>query len=96
MRGGGSVVLGMRKIFHFPDGMVAGQKPCEVRHGSETSSVHRARFLKELVRLMPEEAARFSKILVEIEDKGEEVLLSFSDGTEARYDAAVGCDGIKS
>ncbi|MCJ1424501.1 hypothetical protein MMC29_002389 [Sticta canariensis] len=78
------------------DGMVEGQKICEVRQSSETSSVHRARFLKELVRLMPEGAASFSKRLVGIEDKGEEVLLNFSDGTEARHDAVVGCDGIKS
>ena len=60
------------------DGMVAGQQVCEARHGSETSSVHRARFLKELVRLMPEGAASCSKRLVGIEDKGEE-LLNFSD-----------------
>ena len=85
---------GMRKP--SADGMKAGQIICEVRHGSETSSVHRARFLNELVKLMPERAASFSKRLVGIEDKGEEVLLRFSDGTEARHHAGVGCDGIKS
>lgn len=78
------------------DGMVAGQLICEVRHNSETSSVHRARFLNELVKLMPEGAASFSKRLMGIEEEGEGVLLKFVDGTEARHDALVGCDGIKS
>lgn len=78
------------------DGMVAGQMICDVRHGCETSSVHRARFLNELVKLMPVGAASFGKRLVGIEDKGEGVLLKFLDGTEARHDALVGCDGIKS
>jgi salicylate hydroxylase len=78
------------------DGMVAGQMICEVRSGSVTSSVHRARFLKELVNLMPEGAASFRKRLIGIEDEGEGVLLKFLDGTVARHDAVVGCDGVKS
>jgi len=85
---------GMEKL--SPEGMVAGELICEVRSGGVTSSVHRARFLNELVRLMPEGAASFGKRLVEIEEGGEGVLLRFSDGTEARHDAVVGCDGIKS
>lgn len=77
--------------------MVAGQLICEVRSGGVTSSVHRARFLNELVNLMPDGAASFDKRLVGIEDEGEEgVLLKFADGTLARHDAVVGCDGIKS
>ena len=79
------------------DGMVAGQLICEVRSEGKTSSVHRARFLEELVELMPQGAASFGKRLVGIEtEAGEGVLLRFCDGTEARHDAAVGCDGIKS
>ncbi len=78
------------------DGMVAGELICEVRSDMKTSSVHRARFLEELVKLMPKGAASFGKRLVGIEDEGEGVLLKFSDRTEARHDAIVGCDGIKS
>lgn len=78
------------------DGMVAGQLICEVRSDMKTSSVHRARFLEELVKLMPEGAASFRKRLVGIEEGGEGVLLKFFDGTEARHDAVIGCDGIKS
>lgn len=93
-----------RRFFNFryglekpsADGMVAGQMICEVRSDMKTSSVHRARFLEELVKLIPEGAASFRKGLVGIEEEGEGVLLKFFDGTEARHDAVVGCDGIKS
>lgn len=93
-----------RRFFNFryglekpsADGMVAEQMICEVRSDMKTSSVHRARFLEELVKLMPEGAASFGKRLVGIEEEGEGVLLKFFDGTEARHDAVVGCDGIKS
>lgn len=92
------------RFFNFRYGMerpvgkvVAGQLICEVRSGGVTSSVHRARFLNELVRLMPEGVASFDKRLVGIdEEEGEGVLLRFADGTMARHDAVVGCDGVKS
>ena len=93
-----------RRFFNFryglekpsADGVVAGQMICEVRSDMKTSSVHRARFLEELVKLMPKGAASFRKRLVDIGEEGEGVLLKFSDGSEARHDAVVGCDGIKS
>lgn len=78
------------------DGMVAGELICEVRSGRVTSSVHRARFLNELVNLMPDGAASFNKRLVGIEDEDDGVRLRFADGTEAKHSAIVGCDGIKS
>ncbi len=52
--------------------MVAGQLICEVRSGGVTSSVHRARFLNELVSLMPVGAASFDKRLVGIDEEGGE------------------------
>lgn len=78
------------------DGMVAGELICEVRSGRVTSSVHRARFLNELVNLMPDGAASFNKRLLGIEDEDDGVRLRFADGTEAKHNAIVGCDGIKS
>ena len=78
------------------DGMEAMQLICDVRSGGVTSSVHRARFLNELVKLLPKEMASFGKRLVGIEEEGEGVVLKFADGTQARHDAIVGCDGIKS
>ncbi|KAJ0158592.1 Salicylate hydroxylase, partial [Colletotrichum tanaceti] len=66
------------------------------------TSVHRAHFLDELVKLLPEGVARFGKRAVDYEeyedydDGGTRVLLRFQDGTTAVHDAVVACDGIKS
>lgn len=61
------------------------------------SSMHRAAFLAEMVKLIPEGIASFGKTLVGIEDLGEEgVKLSFADGTDATASGVVGCDGVKS
>ncbi|KAK3073508.1 hypothetical protein LTR53_004847 [Teratosphaeriaceae sp. CCFEE 6253] len=61
------------------------------------SSVHRARFLDELVALVPEGVAHFGKRLDEVLDNGEQgVELRFADGTTATHSALIGCDGIKS
>lgn len=78
------------------DGMTAGEEICDVRSGCVSSSVHRARFLNELVNLMPDGAASFDKRLAGIDESSEGVLLKFVDGTEARHDAVIGCDGVKS
>lgn len=61
--------------------------------------VHRAHFLDEMVKLIPDHVARFGKKLVDIgtaTDGSEDVILRFDDGTTARHDAVIGCDGIKS
>lgn len=60
------------------------------------TSVHRAHFLDELVRLLPEGVACFGKRAVGYDDDGKSVLLRFADGTTARHDAVIACDGIKS
>lgn len=66
--------------------------PCETGQ----SSVHRARFLDELVSLVPKNIAHFGKKLTDIEDKGAHVVLHFADGTTAEHSAVIGCDGVKS
>lgn len=60
------------------------------------SAVHRAHFLDEMVKLLPDGIARFNKRLVDFTQDEKGVLLRFQDGTEARHDALVGTDGIKS
>ncbi|ERT00606.1 salicylate hydroxylase [Sporothrix schenckii 1099-18] len=60
---------------------------------------HRARFLEEMVPLLPEGSARFGKRLLWIDDPSDTskpVTLFFEDGTSAQADAVLGCDGIKS
>lgn len=59
------------------------------------SSVHRAHFLDELVKLVPDECASFGKRVEEVEET-EGVRLRFRDGSSAVHTAVVGCDGIKS
>jgi salicylate hydroxylase len=61
------------------------------------NGVHRARFLDNLVKLLPSELARFGKRLSTITtlaDGRQE--MTFEDGSRAHADAIIGCDGIKS
>lgn len=60
------------------------------------ASVHRAHFLDELVKLVPDENAHFGKRLEKVEEKGDRLLMTFHDGTTAEADAVIGCDGVKS
>ena len=61
------------------------------------SGVHRAKFLDELVKLVPDGIAHFGKRL-DIIDKLDDdlVSLTFTDGSTATANAILGCDGIKS
>lgn len=59
--------------------------------------VHRARFLEEMVQLVPENIAYFGKRLRWLEENSNgKVVMNFEDGTSAEADAVIGCDGIKS
>lgn len=59
-------------------------------------SVHRAHFLDELVKLIPDEVPEFGKRLRDVSERGNKIILTFEDGTSAEADAVIGCDGIKS
>jgi salicylate hydroxylase len=61
------------------------------------SSVHRAHFLHELVKLVPAGMANFGKRLSNLHPgpRGT-VRLEFEDGTMAEAAAVVGCDGVRS
>lgn len=74
-------------IFHMDGG----------KHGRYSRScVHRARFLDEIVKLIPEGTASFSKCLWALEENDNGVRMNFRDGSTAWADAVIGCDGIKS
>ncbi|KAK4945730.1 hypothetical protein LTR10_015078 [Elasticomyces elasticus] len=91
--------------FDYLDGM---RNPPENQKGQEIAftitnnigqnGVHRARYLDELVHLIPQEIARFGKKLQNIEQKNGngKVTMTFEDGSTAEADAVIGCDGIKS
>ncbi|KAI4952333.1 hypothetical protein J4E91_002802 [Alternaria rosae] len=61
--------------------------------------VHRAHFLEELVKLVPEGVAQFKKRVLDItsaDDGSIDTVLHFADGLTAQHSAVLGCDGIKS
>jgi salicylate hydroxylase len=60
--------------------------------------VHRARFLEELIKLIPPSTALFNKNLTAISkiNSTGELALQFADGTSATASAVIACDGIKS
>ena len=72
--------------------MIARQK-----NAGGKRTVHRSKFLDELVKDVPSHRSHFNKRLVGIEDKpGSPVSLQFTDGTTATTDAVIGADGIHS
>ena len=61
------------------------------------NGVHRARFIDEMVHLVPENIARFRKRLQTITQGSHgKLIMQFEDGSSAEADAVIGCDGIKS
>ncbi|KAI1084743.1 putative salicylate hydroxylase [Whalleya microplaca] len=58
----------------------------------------RSQFLKEMGALLPEGAAVFGKQLVRYDDNEEnsKVVLHFEDGSTAKVDVLLGCDGVHS
>jgi salicylate hydroxylase len=85
--------------FDFLDGMSDSREAkFTIRNSLGQQGVHRASFLDEIVKLLPEDIARFGKKLAVIEQgcRDGRLTMSFEDGTTAEADAVVGCDGIKS
>ena len=64
--------------------------------GKGMNMIHRARFLEELVKLIPKEFVSFGKKVVAVEQVMKIVRLVFEDGTVTEASAAIGCDGVKS
>ncbi|KAM3083580.1 hypothetical protein ACMFMG_004226 [Clarireedia jacksonii] len=61
------------------------------------NSVHRAHFLDEMVKYIPDGIAQFRKRVEKVEEVANgPVVLYFADGTTAEADAVVGADGVKS
>jgi salicylate hydroxylase len=67
--------------------------------GGDRGGVHRAAFLDELVKNVPDNVTQFGKRLVDLSkatDASGDMVLHFADGTTAQHSAVIGCDGIKS
>lgn len=89
------------KWFNFRCGMGESKLVAKVQTTDSgktgLSSVHRARFLKEMIKLVPEDVTRFGKKLLNLRPgPANTVRLKFEDGTMAEADAVVGCDGVRS
>ena len=86
--------------FQFRMGMEGENADEEViapQNETGQSTVHRALFLDELVKLVPPEIAHFGKRLIKIDDRGESgVQLLFLDGSAVTVDAVIGADGVHS
>ncbi|KPM45263.1 hypothetical protein AK830_g1246 [Neonectria ditissima] len=74
------------------------QKPAfSISNNVGQNGVHRAHFLDELVKLVPSDLACFGKRLNTFErNDGGDYTLFFADGSTAKADAILACDGIKS
>lgn len=90
--------------FDYLDAYGDGKTPLErsqpvftISNDLGQNGVHRAKFLDELIHLVPKELCHFNKRLNTIteSDAGRSVM-HFEDGSTAEADAVVGCDGIKS
>jgi salicylate hydroxylase len=85
--------------FDFLDGLSNSREAkFTIRNSLGQQGVHRASYLAELVKLLPNGIAAFGKKLTSIEEGGKHtrLIMKFEDGSTAEADAVVGCDGIKS
>ncbi|RGP63501.1 mannitol 1-phosphate dehydrogenase [Fusarium sporotrichioides] len=67
-----------------------------IENQSGQQTVHRAKFLDALVRIVPEDIVHFDKRLVRISERGEQTILHFADGTTVKSDCVIGADGVHS
>ena len=84
---------------------IKGQAPdinqtvVDFRHPTRGSTIHRAHFLDELVKLVEPGRAHFGKRLDRIykpEDAESSMILHFKDGTTTNADMVIGADGVHS
>lgn len=64
--------------------------------GLGMSSTHRAHFLDEMVRLIPDGVAQFGKRVHEVKEINGKMEITFADKSTVVTDAVIGCDGVKS
>jgi 6-hydroxynicotinate 3-monooxygenase len=65
-------------------------------YGAAYVTIHRGDFHRLLTEALPLGAIEFDKRLAEVVDDGDQVTLSFGDGSEAKADIVIGADGVNS
>ena len=68
----------------------------EARYGAPQLTMHRADLMMALEQAVPAGTVRFAKRAQGVREEGEQVVISFADGSEDRVDALIGADGIHS
>ncbi|WP_329029478.1 FAD-dependent oxidoreductase [Streptomyces sp. NBC_01423] len=63
---------------------------------AHTHLIHRGDFIDALLGVLPEGMVHLGHKLESVEDKGEDAVLTFANGTTIEADLVVGADGIKS
>lgn len=85
--------------FQFRNGMEGHDEELFTapKNATGQTTLHRALFLDELVKLVPKEIAHFGKRVDQIQDNvGKGIMLHFKDGTSIVADAVIGADGVHS
>jgi len=65
-------------------------------YGAAYVTVHRGDLHDVMLSPLDSQDVIFNKSLVTVEDTGDEVIMTFADGTEAKADFVIGADGINS
>lgn len=89
----------LRKVYfsyRTAEGPNAGRLIAQPEIPGPHGGAHRARFLDELIKLVPGDVARLGKRVTGIDESISRVKLSFEDGSTAEHDCVVGCDGVHS
>lgn len=66
------------------------------KYGAAYITVHRGDLHELMVSTLDQERLHFNKRLVDVDDSGEKVNLSFADGTTSQVDLVIGADGVNS
>jgi salicylate hydroxylase len=82
--------------FQWRNGYTDEYLSASVAAGVGQSSVHRADFLDAIIPHMPTQNVHFSKRLESIEEREDQVILHFNDGSRHECDYLIGADGIRS
>lgn len=85
---------------HWQTGDVLAQIPlgeyAVKNYGASYLTVHRGDFHELLIKALPSAAISFGKSLVRVDDRGDDVVMHFADGTTAEADIVIGADGVNS